>query len=210
MTDGTARAHWDGIYGSRDETALTWFEEVPRQSLDLVRGLVGPGDAVIDIGGGRSRLVATLVREGFGPCSLLELSDTALALQQRDLSALAGRVNWIAADITRWRPEARYRLWHDRAVFHFLTDAADRAGYVRALDAALAPGGHAVIATFADTGPERCSGLPVVRYTPEALAAEIDRHAPHRFEAVQAHRHLHATPGGGQQAFQTTVLRRQG
>jgi hypothetical protein len=117
-------------------------------------------------------------------------------------------VGWIVADITEWTPARHYALWHDRAVFHFLTSSEDRAAYVGSLVGALRRGGHAVISTFAEDGPERCSGLPVVRYAPDGLVAELDTIAPGALRKVSDRRHVHLTPGGVEQRFQSTVLRR--
>jgi len=198
--------HWDGVYGARSEDALTWFEAMPAVSLDLVREHLQPGEPFIDIGAGASRLVDALLDEGFSPLTVLDLSAAALAVSRQRLGSKADDVLWIEADITAWQPERDYSVWHDRAVFHFLTGAEDRAGYARALSAALRPGGIAIIATFADDGPEMCSGLPVVRYAPEGLAQELDRLLPGRFEMLEARRHMHITPKGNRQSFQYSVF----
>ena len=184
--------HWDDVYGARTEDALTWFEATPTVSLDLVREHLQPGVPFIDIGAGASRLVDALLDEGFGPLAVLDLSGAALAVSRQRLGPRADDVARIESDITTWEPDRCYAVWHDRAVFHFLTAAKDRAGYARALSAALRPGGIAIIATFADDGPELCSGLPVVRYAPETLAQELDRLLPGRFEKCDARRHMHA------------------
>jgi len=200
--------HWNDVYGARSEDALTWFEATPAVSLDLVREHLQPGEPFIDIGAGASRLVDVLLDEGFGPLTVLDLSAAALAVSRQRLGPRADAVQWIEADITTWQPERDYAVWHDRAVFHFLTGAEDRAGYARALSDALRPGGIAIIATFADDGPEMCSGLPVVRYSPEALAQELDRLLPGLFEMLEARRHMHITPKGNRQSFQYSVFRK--
>ncbi|MBE0455846.1 MAG: class I SAM-dependent methyltransferase [Roseovarius sp.] len=200
--------HWDGVYGARPEDELTWFEAMPAVSIELVRAHLLPGDPFIDIGAGASRLVDALLEEGFGPITVLDLSATALAVSRQRLGPNAEDVAWIEADITTWKPDRDYAVWHDRAVFHFLTDAEDRAGYARALSGALRPGRIAIIATFADDGPEMCSGLPVVRYAPAALARELDRLLPGRFEPLDARRHMHITPKGNRQSFQYSVFRK--
>jgi hypothetical protein len=132
--------HWDDVYGARSEDALTRFEATPAVSLDLVRDHLRPGEPFIDIGAGASRLVDVLLEEGFGPVTVLDLSSAALAVSRQRLGARGGDVAWIEADITTWEPERTYAVWHDGAVFHFLTAAKDRAGYARALSAALRPG----------------------------------------------------------------------
>ncbi|ROU03867.1 class I SAM-dependent methyltransferase [Histidinibacterium lentulum] len=200
--------HWDGVYGARSEDELTWFEATPGLSLELVREHLQPGEPFIDIGAGASRLVDVLLDEGFGPLTVLDLSGAALAVSRQRLGARGDDVAWTEADITTWEPERAYAVWHDRAVFHFLTAVDDRAGYARALSDALRPGGIAIIATFADDGPEMCSGLPVVRYAPEALAQELDRLLPGQFDMIDARRHLHITPKGNRQSFQYSVFRK--
>lgn len=202
------RQHWDEVYGARLEDALTWFEATPTVSLDLVRKYLQPGEPFIDIGAGASRLVDALLDEGFGPLTVLDLSAAALAVSRQRLGPRVDDVHWIAEDVTAWRPDHEYAVWHDRAVFHFMTGAEDRAGYARALSAALRPGGIAIIATFADDGPEMCSGLPVVRCAPETLAQELDQLLPGRFEALDARRHMHFTPKGNRQSFQFSVFRK--
>jgi SAM-dependent methyltransferase len=198
--------HWDDVYGARSEDELTWFEAMPAVSLGLVRELLRPGDPFIDIGAGASRLVDALLEEGFGPLTVLDLSASALAVSRQRLGSRADDVAWIESDITVWKPERDYAFWHDRAVFHFLTAAEDRAGYARALAHALRPGGIAIIATFAEDGPKMCSGLPVVRYAPEALARELERLLPGQFDMVEARRHQHITPKGNKQSFQYSVV----
>lgn len=200
--------HWNRVYRERDEEELTWFEAVPAPSLGLLRQHLEKGEPFIDVGGGASRLVDALLDEGFGPLAVLDLSAEALARSRARLGSRAADVDWIEADITRWTPARSHALWHDRAVFHFLTDERDRARYARTLAKALRPGGVALIATFAEDGPERCSGLPVVRYGPEALHAEIERHAPGRFALLHSLRHVHLTPKGTSQNFQYAVLER--
>jgi SAM-dependent methyltransferase len=204
----SGQEHWDGVYGARPEDELTWFEATPALSLELVRAHLQPGEPFIDIGAGASRLVDVLLDEGFGPLTVLDLSGAALAVSRQRLGARGDDLAWIEADITSWEPDRTYAVWHDRAVFHFLTAVDDRAGYARALSDALRPGGIAIIATFADDGPEMCSGLPVVRYAPEALAQELDSLLPGQFGMVDARRHLHITPKGNRQSFQYSVFRK--
>lgn len=200
--------HWDAIYTTRQEEDLTWFEATPSISVDLVQASARPGDAIIDIGAGASRLVDALLETGLGPLAVLDLSAASLAKSQQRLGARGDDVTWIEADITTWQPSREYAVWHDRAVFHFLTRPEDRAAYTRAMSEALVPGGIAIIATFADDGPEMCSGLPVVRYAPGELAQELDRLCPGRFEMIEGTRHTHMTPKGHRQSFQYSMFRK--
>lgn len=198
------RRHWDEAYIQKGEAGVSWFEETPTVSLDLIKVLPGPKDSLIDVGGGASRLAAHALRLGFGHVAVLDLSAEAIARSQDAMGSEADRVEWIVSDVTIWKPGRRYDVWHDRAAFHFLTDKADRSAYVDTLDDALADAGHAIIATFALDGPERCSGLPVQRYSPETLSATLGP----RFRLVNGVRHEHQTPWGSMQAFQFSVLER--
>lgn len=202
-------AHWDAVYAAREERALTWHEDDPRLSLDLIRRYGPPDGPVIDVGGGTARLAERLLQAGRGPVTVLDVSAAALAASRAHLGVAAEGVTWICADVTDWTPDRAYAVWHDRAVFHFLTRDADRAAYVAAMDRALAPGGIAVIATFDAEGPETCSGLPVMRYAPDDLARTLDGLAPGAFLRLDARRHVHVTPKGNRQAFQTSVFRKR-
>ena len=200
-----SKQHWDEVYAQKAEDAVSWFQPRPEASLALIAAAgLKPDDPIVDIGGGTSRLVDHLLAAGHKDVTVLDVAAAALEKSRARLGKQAERVHWIVADITRWRPERRYRLWHDRAVFHFLTEAADRAAYRRALEAGLAPGGHAVISSFALDGPERCSGLPVQRYSPETLAAELGA----GFNLLEQHQEEHRTPAGKLQRFQYSVFAR--
>lgn len=199
------RAHWDDAYATKGDTGVSWFEDTPSSSLELIRQAgAGPKSSVIDVGGGASRLADALLLEGVGEITVLDISPAALDACKARLGASADSVKWIVADVTEWVPEHSYDIWHDRAAFHFLTKADARAAYVERLCAALKPGGHAIVATFASDGPERCSGLPVMRYDPAGLAAVLGP----SLELVDQRRHMHTTPWGSTQAFQFSLLRR--
>ena len=202
----TRSQHWNQVYQARDEdAALTWFEAEPSVSRELILARSEPHDPVIDIGGGASRLVDVLIGEGYGAISVLDVSEEALQASRDRLGARAEHVTWIVADITEWTPPSAYAVWHDRAVFHFLTEPADRAAYVTAMTKALRPGGTAIISTFAEDGPEKCSGLPVVRYAPADLAETIDAIAPGVFRGINTRKFVHLTPKGSRQNFQVSV-----
>jgi SAM-dependent methyltransferase len=197
--------HWEGVYRTKGEREVSWFQETPSLSLELMRSVGATRhSAIVDIGGGASRLVDALVEGGYEGLTVLDLSESALAAAKARLGPAAAGVTWIVADVVGWKPRQRYGIWHDRAAFHFLTDAADRTAYVACLREALPPGGHAIIATFALDGPERCSGLPVVRYDAASLGTALGA----AFSLVETRRHDHHTPMGSTQRFQFSVFRR--
>jgi SAM-dependent methyltransferase len=205
MSDSSRDAHWENVYRTKGEQEVSWFQETPSTSLELIRSIGATRhSAVIDIGGGASRLVDALVAEGYQAVTVLDLSESALAAAKARLGPTAARVTWIVADVTKWKPIQRYDVWHDRAAFHFLTDAADRSAYVDCLREALRPGGYAIIATFALDGPERCSELPVIRYDAASLGEVLGAD----FNLIETRRHDHQTPMGGTQRFQFSVFRR--
>lgn len=161
----TRRSHWETVYGEKRVDGVSWFEAKPARSLALIDSLdVALDDAIIDVGGGASLLVDELLRRGFRDLSVLDIAINPLAVARARLGTRAAEVSWLVEDVTLWQPPRdRYALWHDRAVFHFLIEAADRQAYMRAVTRGLRPGGHLILATFAPSGPERCSGLPVQR-----------------------------------------------
>lgn len=195
MTD--RQAHWQQVYTTKAEDGVSWFEPSPDLSLALLdeAGLQAD-DAVIDIGGGASRLVDALVARQQAWVSVLDLSQAALETARGRLPADA-RVGWIASDVTQWQPDRVYDFWHDRAAFHFLTTPQDQAAYVNVLKRALRPGGRVVIGTFAPDGPEKCSGLMVSRHD----SASLSKILGDDFSLVAQRRHLHVTPWGSDQQF---------
>ena len=205
MSTTGRQAHWENIYSTKGETEVSWFQATPAPSLELM-ALIGATrrSAIIDIGGGASRLVDNLVSQGYEEVTVLDLSAAALAAAKARIGDGAKRVKWIAADVTTWEPSQTYDVWHDRAAFHFLTDSADQAAYVDRLRRALRRGGHAIIGTFAPDGPEKCSGLPVARHNAESLGAVLGR----EFVLVDARSHKHLTPWGVTQHYQFSTFRR--
>jgi len=196
--DGERAGHWDAVYGRSAEDAVSWFESEPTFSLELLDLLgVELTDPFIDVGAGASRLVDALVGRGFSDVTVLHVSDVGLAKARGRLGDRAERVRWVVADLLSWQPARRFRVWHDRAVFHFLTDPADQARYRELLDAALVPGAAVVVGTFAADGPDHCSGLPTSRYSPEQLSTVLGASV----EPVMSRRELHRTPSATVQAF---------
>lgn len=196
------RSHWENVYTSKGEAEVSWFEDTPELSLQLLReaGLTS-SMSVIDIGGGASRLVDALAAEGQAHLSVLDLSAAALETAKARLAG-AERVQWHVSDVTTWVPDQQYDLWHDRAAFHFLTAAEDQQAYVRVLSKTLKHGGRAVIGTFAPDGPEKCSGLQIARYDADALQSVLGQ----QFQLAATRRHEHATPWGAVQKFQFSTF----
>ncbi|MFK2877047.1 class I SAM-dependent methyltransferase [Rhodanobacter hydrolyticus] len=201
-------AHWDAVYRERTAGQTSWFRPHLDESLRLIDALDMPSDQpALDVGGGRSTLADDLLARGFTDVGVLDISAVALAESRRRLGARAHSVKWMAGDVVDLAlPAAHFGLWHDRAAFHFLTDADERARYVAAARHAVRPGGYLVIGTFAADGPERCSGLAVARYDASALAAIF---VP-GFRLVSHSRDVHRTPSGSEQAFTYVVLQRCG
>lgn len=193
------RAHWDGVYATKAVDQVSWYQPRPGTSLDLIaRTGLGAGASVIDVGGGASLLVDALLDAGYPRVTVLDIAEAALGRARARLGQRAARVEWVAADVTAFRPERRFDIWHDRALFHFLVDERDRLAYREALGAALRAGGQAIIGTFAPDGPEQCSGLPVARYDAAGLASALG--PGYRLLDVLAEDHV--TPAGKVQRFQ--------
>ncbi len=193
------RQHWENVYRSKGVDEVSWFQPHAASSLRLIDATGAGRDArIIDVGGGASVLVDNLLDAGYRHLTVLDLSESALAASRARLGARAQSVRWIAADITRAElPAAHYDVWHDRAVFHFLTDPSDRARYVEQVLKSVKPGGHVIVAAFGPEGPLQCSGLDVVRYSPDALHAEFG--PPFRLLRHETERH--PTPAGKEQEF---------
>ncbi|MFN3812679.1 MAG: class I SAM-dependent methyltransferase [Roseateles asaccharophilus] len=202
-----SKDHWEQVYTSKPEDGVSWFQEHARQSVELIaRTGVSKDASVIDVGGGASTLVDDLLADGYRRLTVLDLSEAALAASRKRLGERASSVTWLAGDVTQ-HVFARhgYEVWHDRAVFHFLTSREERETYVAAVLRAVKPGGHVIVATFAEDGPEKCSGLPVMRYSPDGLHAEFG--AP--FTLLQQEREEHRTPFGTVQKFIYCLCRKE-
>ncbi len=190
--------HWDRVYTTRAAAEVSWYETHPVKSLELIRAAgLAADDPIIDVGGGASVLAEELLDAGYRDVTVLDLSGEALRRQRERLGPRPVMPSFIEQDVTRFRAPRAYALWHDRAAFHFLVQAEDRQRYVDALRRALRPHGHAIIATFGPSGPERCSGLDVRRYDAAALAAELGD----GFELAESSLVLHRTPRGAEQQF---------
>ena len=199
------RSHWETVYTTKDPQSVSWCQSSPRISLELIDASgVDLSGSIIDIGGGASGLVDALVNRGQRFVAVLDIAGAGLAVAKHRLGARGADVEWIVANVTNWQPVRPFDLWHDRAVFHFLTSEADRHGYLAALDRGLVVGGTLIMATFALDGPERCSGLMVRRYDAEGLATELGP----GFELIETRREAHHTPGGTVQNFTWTRFKR--
>lgn len=193
------KAHWEKVYQSKAVDEVSWY----RPHLDVSLGLIKDaapdrGSAIIDVGGGEATLVDDLVGRGYGDVTVLDISQAAIEVAKARLGPAAASVRWITGDITQVELEvARYDLWHDRAVFHFLTKAEDRSAYIRQVARAVKPGGHVIVATFGPEGPEKCSGMDVVRYDAGSLHGEFGA----KFRLLDSVTELHETPWGTPQQF---------
>lgn len=193
------KTHWEHIYETKAPTRVSWYQEHAQFSLQYIRNTgIHRSDRIIDVGGGASTLVDDLIADGFQHITVLDISGTALQLARQRLGAKASAVNWIEADITQADlPYQSFDVWHDRAVFHFLTQLADRQRYIDTVRHAVRPRGHVIVATFATEGPDHCSGLEVMRYNADGLHDEFGKD----FELVNSSPETHHTPFGTEQKF---------
>ena len=195
----TTKSHWEGVYSSKAPNQVSWYRPHLDVSLSLIeRAVPDRRSALIDVGGGEATLVDDLIARGYVDVSVLDISKAAIAVARKRLGEKAAAVNWMAGDITACDlPADRYDLWHDRAVFHFLTDASERRAYVRQVARAVKPGGHVIVATFGSDGPLQCSGLDVVRYDADGLHGEFGA----GFRLIEHLTEVHETPWGTPQQF---------
>lgn len=194
-----SKQHWERIYTTNPATGVSWYQEHAEQSLRLIQQTDVPrAGSIIDVGGGAATLVDDLLDEGYVNVTVLDLSVAALATAKSRLGGRARSVHWLEGDIVKVHlPEHTYDIWHDRAVFHFLTDEADRQAYVRQVLRSVKPEGHVIVATFAEDGPTQCSGLPVMRYSPTELHGQFGP----AFSLLKQEREEHHTPSGTRQKF---------
>lgn len=193
------KSHWENIYTIKAPTEVSWYQQHPKTSLGLIaRTGVEKTAEIIDVGGGASMLVDDLLSESYHHVTVLDIASAALEKSKTMLGERARSVTWMEADITQASlPPSHYDLWHDRAVFHFLTDEKDRQNYIHAVDESLKPGGHLIVATFAPDGPQKCSGLDTVRYSPDELRNEFGDN----YRLVESVVEEHQTPFGTEQKF---------
>jgi len=200
-----AATHWDAAYAQGDETR-SWFEELPYMSLRMLDSAgVSAADAVIDVGGGASPLSGALLDRGFRDLAVLDISAAGMQHARDRLGSRADQVHWLTADVLSWHPQRHCHVWHDRAVYHFLTTEEHRQQYLRTLDMATARGAVAVFGCFAPDGPQHCSGLPVARYSPAQLARQVGAN----WLSISQDREEHITPAGTIQPFTWVALRRR-
>lgn len=201
------KRHWEDVYNGKSATEVSWYQDTPGRSLALVESTgIAKHAPIIDVGGGASTLVDHLLQSGYSDITVLDLASAAFDQARARLAARAVEVDWVVSDVTRFRPRRRYQLWHDRAVLHFLTEAADRERYVDVLRRALEPGGHVVIAAFGPEGPTRCSGLEIRRYNVELLRELLGPEF-----VLQSHElENHQTPRGALQQFLYSCWTRRG
>ena len=194
----SSQQHWEAVYRDRAPELVTWYQEHPALSLSFIAATgLGSGAGVVDVGGGCSLLTDYLIDQGYTNITVLDLSSIAMGYARQRLGDRAEEVTWIEGDVLEYRFDTTFDVWHDRAVFHFLTDPADRALYRETLERTLKPDGRVVIATFAVGGPSRCSGLEIVQYDRSGLSSELGS----SFELIEMVPELHVTPTGAEQAF---------
>jgi SAM-dependent methyltransferase len=192
------QSHWDAVYERKGTAEVSWYESRPEKSLELIQSAgIARTDPIIDVGAGASFLVDELLAAGYGDLTVLDVSASALDKLRTRVGAAAYSVMLLHQDVTAFRPARQYALWHDRGVFHFLVQREDRERYVNALRQGVCPGGHVLMATFGPAGPERCSGLPTVRYDAQTLAAELGA----EFRLAESSLVVHQTPSSARQQF---------
>jgi len=192
------KKHWESVYQEKSPLDASWYQKEPIISLELIHSArLAQDEPVIDVGGGASELVDYLCKEGFTNLSVLDISGKALACSKKRLGDFASSIEWYESDITQFEAPNQFSLWHDRAVFHFLTDKTDRKSYINALKHGLKPGGHLIIAAFAIGGPDKCSGLDIVQYDSDKIVSELGED----FNLIEMRNEVHITPANKEQEF---------
>jgi len=192
------KTYWRNVYQEKSPLKVSWYQKEAKISLELIRRTeVTNNEGIIDVGGGASVLVDNLQKESFTNLAVLDISENAIVSAKKRLGDSAKRIEWFVSDITKFNAQRKFSLWHDRALFHFLTDSSDRKSYIKVLNNSLKPEGHLIIATFAIGGPEKCSGLEIVQYDSEKMIAELGVD----FELIEERNEVHVTPGNKEQMF---------
>ncbi|MDO9511766.1 MAG: class I SAM-dependent methyltransferase [Bacteroidales bacterium] len=205
MTDFDRKKHWEKIYSRMAFEEVSWYQSIPHVSLELIEKYTSSGEsAIIDIGGGESRIAENLITNGYKNVSVLDISAEAIRKSRLNLGDKADSITWIESDVCDFIQENSYDIWHDRAAFHFLTKDEDIKTYVRNLTISLKPGGIFIVGTFASDGPEKCSGVEIRRYSPALLQQALGN----TFEKLECHEHQHSTPSGAVQNFIFCVFRK--
>ncbi len=200
-----SKKHWEKVYALKKNNELSWYEEVPSTSLDLISSLnLNKDAAIIDIGGGNSNLTKTLLNKGFLDLSILDISSRALESTKSEIKEKADQVHWIISDILNFRPNRTYDLWHDRATFHFLTSGSDIENYISLVNQSVKLGGYLILATFSKKGPSKCSGLNISQYDSEILNKLFGTH----FIQLKSFEDIHKTPSGTEQHFIYNLFQR--
>ncbi len=202
------KSHWDSAYEGESGSEVSWFQSKPERSLKLIAhsGVSPQSGRVIDVGGGASLLVDYLIHDGFENITVLDISSVALRTAQERLGECAKLIDWVEADIIQFQTTEQFDLWHDRAVFHFLTQASERKRYIDLLYQSIKPGGHVIIAAFAIGGPKKCSGLNIIQYNATKLSQELGE----QFTLIEQEDEMHITPSRNEQAFGYYYFKREG
>ena len=192
------KSHWEKVFTTKKDSDKSWYEVYPATSINLISELgLARNSSIIDVGGGDSHLVDALLKKEFSDITVLDISDPALQNAKSRLGKKANEVNWIVSDVLNFSPTRQYDCWHDRAVFHFITAQRDIHVYINKMIASIKPGGHLILATFSENGPDKCSGLPVTRYSQQEMTALL---APY-FEKIKCIEDSHVTPFNTVQPF---------
>lgn len=192
------QAHWQAVYQSKETDEVSWYQSIPRTSLDFIQRSAKDRTArIIDIGGGDSNLVDHLIKQGFSELTILDISDTAINRTKDRLKGSIPEIEFIVTDVTAFKPSKEYDVWHDRAAFHFLTNQSDQEKYISILKSAVKPEGHVILATFAIGGATKCSGLPTEQYDCDKMELRFGKD----FKLLECNDEIHQTPSGSEQLF---------
>ncbi|MEZ4773784.1 MAG: class I SAM-dependent methyltransferase [Bacteroidia bacterium] len=198
--------HWENVYETKSDQEVSWYQEIPDTSLNLINSLsLDKEDSIIDIGGGNSNLVSELSKKGFTNLSVLDISAKSLERTKSKLGQKSTEIQWIVSDILEFQPPQQYSLWHDRATFHFLIHENDILQYVNIVSKAIKKEGYLIVATFSASGPKKCSGLEITQYSKEKLQSLFHE----SFELIQSFEEVHKTPFETEQNFVYTIFKRK-